>query len=312
MCLYIIDKIMLLFNYNRIIKYSSESNWCKIVNNYLNYEYIKEEIRIARYNKIISIQKLLISLFVEIPIVVIFYLLIGFPNLIFKILTFNILYNTNNSNINKYIVLIHGLGANNINWLVIEVYIKIYLYYKNYNKKNKIGLIIINYNSFQSLLKSCDDIINQINNNNKNNKDIILIGYSLGALLARSLKHHPKYKNSTLNIKQIFLINGILKGVPIINYLCDNNIYNNEIQIYNDIKINSKFMNELNNNIKKKYNDEFNNNIYEIIGLNDIYLDPCLAISNINNKNIYKSYGGHYFNSVNPYVWFKFIFNKIK
>lgn len=110
---------------------------------------------------------------------------------------------------------------------------------------NKMGykIIVINYNSRNSLQNISDTFVNYINQNNLNN--IVLLAHSKGGLVARNL-----YENSTLKyrISKCILISTPNNGT-VIGYL-------GAISL-NELKPNSKFISDL--NAKSKRNSEIYN-----------------------------------------------------
>lgn len=190
-----------------------------------------------------------------------------------------LLINSKNTTINEYVViLIHGTGVSDWQWGVA----KAYLYFAN------IGFKSVKYNYAQSITKSSDDIMEQI----PQNKKIILIGHSQGGLIARNIANR-------INTKKLFLLNSPQKGTKLLNELYPNE-YNHECS-YKDMKRDSNFIENL-----PQVNDA--NTVYEIVGLNDfIDYNDCIVF----NKNVYKSWFGHYFSAVNPYLWIKYIIPNI-
>lgn len=183
---------------------------------------------------------------------------------------------------NPLVVLIHGSGVNDIQWNVA----KAYLYFSD------ISFISVNYNYSQSITKSANNVLKLI----PKDRDIILIGHFQGGLISR-------YIANNINTHQIYLMNTPQKGAIILNFLYPNeNICANIDDSQKDMRYGSDFIKNLpiiNDNIK----------VFEIVGINDFVRD----IHSIEyEKNVYKSWFGHYFSAVNPYLWFNYIIPNIK
>jgi len=226
---------------------------------------------------IILITRLLSFIIIDILLIVVFS-----PLGIIYELFFSFINSAKLNNKSKIIiVLIHGTGISSIQWLVIKLYLYI----------SSINFVVVDYNYNQRINKSCIDCIKQIDDLNVDKRDVILIGHSQGGLIARNIH----YK---VNSKATFLINTPQKGASILGWLypygSEGNI-NPKDESLLDMKVDSCFINEL---------PKTNSTFYEIVSCNDFVRSyECIC----QNTNVYYGFFGHYFNAVNPFLWFYFI-----
>ena len=203
-----------------------------------------------------------------------FLLLFSFVNIIKK----------NNNNKNTIVVLIHGSGVKGWQWIIVEKY----LYYYNIPYKS------VNYDSSQKIYKSCQDVMEQIisiDNCSIDKKNVVLIGHSLGGLIARVI-------SSKMKIKLLFLINTPQNGAIVINWLDSGASLSPAAY---DLRYGSEFITHLPAPNACQ--------VHEIVGIND-FIRPEHATTH--GKNVYMSYFGHYFSAVNPYLWFGYIIPLIR
>ena len=181
------------------------------------------------------------------------------------------------SDCKNIIILIHGTGASEWQWSIARLYLR--LFNKQY--------ISVEYNSRQCVEKSCKDVINQI----PKISNISIIGHSQGGLIAL-------YLHQYFDIKSTFLLHTPQKGAKIIDWLYHGEILSDQLK---DMQYQSYFI-QLIGNIKVK------GNIYEIMGNNDYVREgECVVFK----QNVYKSFFGHYFSAVNPYLWITYIIPNI-
>jgi pimeloyl-ACP methyl ester carboxylesterase len=174
---------------------------------------------------------------------------------------------------NKLVVLIHGSGVGSWQWYISTIYLKYY----NINYK------CIDYNYKKSLHESKLDVLKQIPN-----KNITLIGHSLGGLMVRLIANDVK-------AEKIFLLNTPQTGSPLIDWLFPIEENKNYGASFNEMRYQSTFIKNL---------PSFHKDVYEIVGIND-YVRSAQSIHF--SKNIYYSWFGHYFSAVNPYLWLTYI-----
>jgi pimeloyl-ACP methyl ester carboxylesterase len=178
----------------------------------------------------------------------------------------------------QIIILIHGSSVSDWQWAIAKFYLYI----------SGLSFISVKYNSSQSINESRNQVLNQIN---LRDKDIIIIGHSQGGLIARKI-------HNQLGSKMTFLMNTPQKGASLINWLGPETL---EPSSRNDMRVGSEFIKNLPN-----VNSE---TIHEIVGINDFVRDYEATVFGV---NVYKSWFGHYFNAVNPYLWFSYVIPKIK
>lgn len=180
------------------------------------------------------------------------------------------------------VVLIHGSGVSDWQWAVAKAYLYVL----------KLEFMSVKYNSIQSIVNSCDDVVQQIRNNIPINKSIVLIGHSQGGLIARSIADKVK-------AKKVFLMNTPQRGAVLLNWLYPKE--ENYDCSDNDMRYDSPFLRSL---PSIKTTDK----IYEIVGLNDyVRSEHCIHF----DQYVYESWFGHYFTAANPYLWLKYIIPNI-
>lgn len=181
------------------------------------------------------------------------------------------------------VILIHGSGTGHWQWLVA----KFYLYICGIN------FVSVKYNYLQAINLSCASVLEQLApyTNTKLNRKLILIGHSQGGLIARAISEH-------IHPTMLFLMHSPQKGASLINWMyqeCETTDSNN------DMRQGSKFIRNLHFPLLK--------HVYEIVGINDfVRYYECIAYK----QNVYKSWFGHYFSAVNPYLWLTHIIPCIK
>jgi triacylglycerol esterase/lipase EstA (alpha/beta hydrolase family) len=186
----------------------------------------------------------------------------------------------NFENSNQLVVLIHGSGVGSWQWAMVKTYLR----------GSNINMISVDYDSTQSIIKSSEKVLSQI----PSHRDIILIGHSMGGLVARLIA-------SKVNARKVFLLNTPQHGAPIIDleYPKEEGIdYGPSTE---EMRYQSDFIKSL---------PELNpNTTYEIVGLNDfVRYSQCISYG----RNVYYSWFGHYFTAWNPYLWFSHIIPKLK
>lgn len=171
--------------------------------------------------------------------------------------------------------MIHGTSTSSWQWKYVQFYLRL---------KN-ISYITPKYNHQQRIPLSTDEVFRQIKNIKRNN---FIIGHTQGVLIAICL--HDK-----LESRGTFLLNTPQKGSSLLSWLLSET---DEKKSSFDMRPYSKFIKDL---------LIINENTYEIIGIND-FVCPHKAIRS--NVNVYHSWFSHYFNTINPYLWFFYILKK--
>jgi triacylglycerol esterase/lipase EstA (alpha/beta hydrolase family) len=179
---------------------------------------------------------------------------------------------------NTLVVLIHGSGVNDWQWGVAKFFLDLH----------GLSFISVNYDYNLPIHKCTQNVKAQL----PKNKSIILIGHSLGGLVARAIVND-------VNAKAIFLLNTPQKGAVILDWIYP--IKKKYDCSENDMRPESDFLKNLPKIDSKT-------TIYEIVGLNDyVRSDHCISFG----KNVYESWFGHYFSAVNPYLWLNWIIPRI-
>jgi hypothetical protein len=175
-------------------------------------------------NYFIENNKLIIGFLIDIPLHILCWLLV----IIKKIYNKDIHQISSKKNNYNPILLLHGLGSFDIQWIPIKL---LYLF------KYEVYTLQLNYVSNISLLDiNIDNKINEIYK--KTNKKICIIGHSMGGLIAANHINHP-YINNIITITSPF------RGTPIINHL------KLSCNIFQEILPDSKVLDIINNKIKE-------------------------------------------------------------
>jgi pimeloyl-ACP methyl ester carboxylesterase len=187
--------------------------------------------------------------------------------------------NVNNKS-RPIIILIHGTKLPLIGWTAAQIY----LWSKNIESK------VINYellNSIELSVKSVVDQINIIKQNNKYNRQIILIGHSQGGLIARQIYNQYKY----LNIKKVFILNSPQLGYKILE---------KKYKAIYDMYYRSPYMRQYRSICK----DRETYMVGSYLDFNDM---KSSLWGQDDQKKKYKCYLGHNNSLINPFLWYNFI-----
>lgn len=191
---------------------------------------------------------------------------------------------------NLLVVLIHGSGGGIWQWFIVRTYLDYH----------EIPYLIVKYNSARRINESCEEVYKQLDG--INDKDICLIGHSLGGLIAKILA--CKYMKRKIQPKALVMINTPQQGVIVINWL--EPVPRRPLDcLTNELRHGSDFINSMPglDELEKE------TQIYEIVGEYD-FVRPEHSI--MCRKNVYRSYSGHYFSMANPYLWFWYMIPMLK
>ena len=193
---------------------------------------------------------------------------------------------------NPLVVLIHGSDITSWQWGMAEIYLW----------SKRINYYSVDYDSSQDIMESYEKVKLQLTPFLRNDKykEIIVVGHSQGGLISRMLY------NEIGNITSNFMLNVPQQGAKLAK------IFNDRDRKKKKIIKKSREQMEPDSMFTMKYKEMCKDmDSYQVSGSLD-FVSVHSSLWKYTSSKIYKSWFGHFFSAVNPYLWYTFIIPNIK
>lgn len=216
------------------------------------------------------------------------------------------LHKVQNKDTDPIVILIHGTGISSWQWGVTEIY----LWWNN------ILSACVDYNHSQKIVTSTNDVRDQVElimkKEENRNRPIIFVGHSQGGLHARMMRSDPK-------VKQVYLLNTPQRGATAAGTRNKYQLRSNKKPSYSslDMAPGSEYMEYYRWKCSNELKHAMESDLYLVSGRND-FIDEESELffpypeKKDKSNQIYRSWFGHYFSAVNPFLWLRWIIPRIK